>query len=101
RSWLRNALDFEARPPRDTSAELVGAVSTETSRRVASVPLRTLTPRLHARRPGIALLASLAVIVGLGIAVPERAARSWATLWNPALAAPPIRLEVEPGSVTI
>jgi hypothetical protein len=101
RSWLRNALDFQVHPPRDTSAELAHAVSEEAALRVRGVPLEALRPRLEPRRPLLGFGLSLLVIVGLGLVLPERVSRSWTTLWNPALAAPPIRLEVEPGSVKI
>jgi hypothetical protein len=101
RSWLRNALDFESRPPRDTSAELALALQKETARRLDAVPLRTLRPRLEPRVPGVVLGAALAALLVLGIASPERARQSWRTLWNPALAAPAVRLVVEPGSVRV
>src|SRR5213593_3271543 len=51
RSWLRNALEFELEPPRDTSAELASALSTETGRRLAGIPLSEMVPRLEPRRP--------------------------------------------------
>jgi hypothetical protein len=101
RSWLRNALDFESRPPRDTSAELALALQEETARRLDSVPLRTLSPRLEPRVPGAILGSALVALLVLGIASPERARHSWRTLWNPTLAAPPVRLVVEPGSVRV
>ena len=101
RSWLRNALDFERRPPRDTSVELALALQHETARRLDSVPLKSLRPRLEPRIPGAVLAAVLAALLALGVASPERAKRSWRTLWNPALAAPPVRLVVEPGSVRV
>lgn len=101
RSWLRNALDFASQPPRDTSAELASAVTDETARRLAVTPLQTMVPKLEARGPGLALLAGFALVVIAGLVFPQRIGRSWETLWNPALAAPPIRLSVEPGSVKI
>ena len=101
RSWLRNALDFESRPPRDTSAELALAVQEETARRIDAVPLDSLRPRLGPRIPGAVLAAALAVLLAIGMVSPERARQSWRTLWNPALAAPPVRLVVEPGSVRV
>ena len=101
RSWLRNALDFERRPPRDTSAELALALQQETARRIDAVPLEALRPRLEPLIPGAVLAMALAALLALGVASPERAGRSWRTLWNPALAAPPVRLAVEPGSVRV
>src|SRR5439155_23841518 len=51
RSWLRNALDLEARPPANVSPELGGALLEETGRRLDAVPLRMLVPSVSARRP--------------------------------------------------
>ena len=101
RSWLRNALDFEARPPAHTSPELVRALGDETARRLARVPLETQRPPLRARGPLLAMAASLAVVALLALVLPARTDRSWHTLLDPRAAAPPVRLEVEPGSVTI
>jgi hypothetical protein len=101
RSWLRNALDFESRPPQHTSPELAQALSAETARRLADVPLATLRPPIGARRPLAAMALALAVVAGLGLLLPARTERSWRTLLDPRRAAPPMRLEVEPGSVTV
>ena len=101
RSWLRNALDFEARPPRDTSEELAAALCRETARRVDSVPVTTLHPRLEPGRPAAVMGFALLALVAMGIASPARLERSWRTLWNPTLAAPAVRLAVEPGSVRV
>jgi hypothetical protein len=101
RSWLRNALDFERRPPAHTSPELVLALGEETARRLAEVPLAALRPTLEARRPLAAMAVALAVVATLGLAFPARTERSWHTLLDPRSAAPPVRLEVEPGSVTV
>jgi hypothetical protein len=101
RSWLRNALDFERRPPPHTSPELVRALGEETSRRLAEVPLAALRPALEARRPLVTTSVALAVVALLGLAFPARTERSWHTLLDPRSAAPPVHLEVEPGSVTI
>jgi hypothetical protein len=101
RSWLRNALDFERHPPPHTSPELAGALAYETARRLADLPLATLRPPLEARRPLAAVAASLAVVIVLGLALPGRTERSWRTFLDPRAAAPPVRLEVEPGSVTV
>jgi hypothetical protein len=101
RSWLRNALDFERRAPRDTSEELARALREEAGRRLGSVPLEQLSPRLEPRAPGLVLGAALAVVLVMGVASPARVSRSWRTLWNPALAAPPVRMVIEPGSVRV
>jgi hypothetical protein len=101
RSWLRNALDFEQAPPRHTSPELVAALEDETARRLTEVPVESLAPRIEARRPAFALIGALAVTLALAALAPARVERSWATLLNPSLAAPPVRLAVEPGSVRI
>jgi hypothetical protein len=47
------------------------------------------------------LLGALVVLVGAGLLAPAAVTRSWLTLWNPAAAAPPVRLVVEPGSVRV
>jgi hypothetical protein len=101
RSWLRNALDLERRPAPDTSPALVGAVAAGAARRLESVPLATLRPRLEPRQPLLVLGAALVAVAALGVLAPERAARSWATLWSPATAAPPVRLVVEPGAARV
>jgi hypothetical protein len=101
RSWLRNALDFGAHPPHDTSAELASALTAETARRLDGTPIQSMVPRLEPRRPGLLLLASMVLVLVAGLLFPQRVGRSWETLWNPALAAPPVRLEVEPGSVRV
>ncbi len=101
RSWLRNALELEARPPLHASSELARALSAETARRFAGVRVESLAPRLEPRRPALAFAGALIVIAALGLASPARVQRSWATLWDPAAAAPPVRLAVEPGSVRI
>ena len=101
RSWLRNALELEARPPVHGSTELAAAVVREASDRLPSVPLAELGPKLEPRTPALLMAGSLAVVIALALIAPQRTQRSWATLWSPALAAPPVRLEVEPGSVTL
>ncbi len=101
RSWLRNALDFERRPPAHTSPELARALGDETSRRLAEVPLVAMRPALEARRPLAAMAIALAFVAALGLVLPARTERSWHTLLDPRTAAPPVRLEVEPGSVTV
>jgi hypothetical protein len=101
RSWLRNALDFERTPPAHGSRELAQAVADQTAERFASVPVRTLTPRIEARRPVLVMTGAILALVLLGVASPGRISQSWRTLWNPAIAAPPVRLAVEPGSVRV
>jgi len=101
RSWLRNALDLERRPDPHTSAELSVALQQETARRLATVPLATLTPELGARRAIAGLGAALAVLATCTAFAPEGTQRAWRTLWDPEAAAPPVALTVEPGSVTL
>lgn len=101
RSWLRNALELEATPAPHTSAELAGALRAEAAQRLERVPLATLTPPLEPRRPALTLVCALGGLLVLGIVAPERTARSWHTLLHPGAAAPPVRLEVEPGSVHV
>lgn len=101
RSWLRNGLDLESSPPPDTSPVLARALATETARRLDGVPIGSLKPRVAARRPTLMILAALGVVAALAVWLPARTERSWATLRNPAAAAPPVRLAVEPGSVRL
>jgi hypothetical protein len=101
RSWLRNALELERRPPSHGSPELARALTDETTRRLAGVPLERLRPAVAATRPLIALGAALAALAVAGALAPKPTVRSWATLWNPSAAAPPVTLEVEPGSVKV
>ena len=101
RSWLRNALDFERELPAHGSRELAQAVADQTAERFATVPVRTLTPRIEPRRPLLAMLGAVALLVLLGVLSPARISQSWRTMWNPAIAAPPVRLAVEPGSVEV
>jgi hypothetical protein len=101
RSWLRNALDLEAAPPPGTSPALAHALTAETVRRLADTPIASLTPKPAPRRPFLALGLALTVTAALAILVPGNTRRSWATLWDPSAAAPPVRLVVEPGSVKL
>jgi hypothetical protein len=101
RSWLRNALDLEGHSPVGTSEELAAALRAGTASRLATVPVATLAPRIAPGRPtGAIALAAAAVLVAAAV-FPARVQRSWASLANPAAAAPPIRLVVEPGSVEV
>ncbi len=101
RSWLRNALDLERTPPEHTSVTLATALREETARRLAHVPLASLTPTIAARAPALATGAALLALLLVALAAPQRVERSWSTLWDPAAAAPPVRLVVEPGSVRV
>ena len=105
RSWLRNAIDLGASPPPDSSPALARALTEEAARRLAlrleGTALASLTPSISPRRPLLVLGAALLVTVALAIGLPSRTQRSWLTLWNPATAAPPVRLVVEPGAVRL
>jgi len=101
RSWLRNALDFESRPPVHGSAELADAVAAETAQRVAKLPLATTRPKIEPRRPALVVTGAFVTILALAFAWPQGTARAWRTLVDPASAAPPVRLVVEPGSVRV
>jgi hypothetical protein len=101
RSWLRNALEFERTPPVHGSRELAHAVSAETAERVARLPLDSTRPRVEPRRPAAMFAGVLVGIIALAAVSPQRTLRSWRTLIDPASAAPPVRLVVEPGSVKI
>ena len=101
RSFLRNALDLEAAPAAHTSGELAEAVRDAAGRRLDATPLHDSVPSLAARTP---LTAATAAMLSLSAAVlfaPGPTLDAWHTLWVPASAAPPVTLEVEPGSVTL
>ncbi len=101
RSRLRNALDFARRPPAHVSPELVHAVEDEAARGLDELPLAGLRPPVAPRRPLAIMTAALAGLVALALLQPGATLRSWRTLLDPRRAAPPVRLAVEPGSVTI
>jgi len=101
RSWLRNAIDLRRRPAAHTSPALAEALDEETRRRLADVPLARLRPPVAPARPALAMVLAALVLVLGAFLWPARVSRSWATLWNPGSAAPPVRLAVEPGSVTL
>ncbi|MFI5371125.1 MAG: hypothetical protein ACHQ52_06160 [Candidatus Eisenbacteria bacterium] len=101
RSWLRNALELESAPGEHTSNELARAVVAEARGRLGTVPLASLAPSLHARGPAFLSAGAMVVVTVLALALPESTRHSWNTLWSPESAAPPVRLVVEPGSVTL
>ena len=101
RSWLRNALELEAHLDPHTSSELAHAVAEETARRTHALPIASTRPRIEPKHPVLVLAGCLAAIIAVGLVLPQPVLRSWRTLWNPTLAAPPLRLEVEPGSVRV
>lgn len=101
RSWLRNALELEARPPEHGSRELAEALSRETVQRIAQLDLAEFAPRLEPRRPAWMVGGAVVLLIALGILTPARTRRSWATLLDPASAAPAVELSVEPGAVRV
>jgi len=101
RSWLRNALELESASLTGASPALARALTVETARRLDDTPIASRTPPIGARGPLIVLGAALGLAITLAFGFPGRAQRSWATLWDPAGAAPPVRLVVEPGSVRL
>jgi len=101
RSWIRNAVDFERRPPRYVSGDLAAALRAEAAQRIEAAPLATLRPPVEPRRPAGLMAAALAILLIAGLLWPARMSQSWSSLWNPASAAPPVLLVVEPGSVTV
>lgn len=101
RSWLRNALDLEANVPAGTSSELAGALVNEAAERLGRTELATLRAPLQPSRPLAALGAATVALLAFSLLSPQTALRSWRTLWDPALAAPPVTLVVEPGSVKL
>lgn len=101
RSWLRNALDLESNVPAGTSNELAGALVQEASERLGRTELATLRAPLQPARPLAAVGAATAALLAFSLLAPQTALRSWRTLWDPTLAAPPVTLVVEPGSVKL
>ncbi|MGH7741356.1 MAG: hypothetical protein ACRENS_04970, partial [Candidatus Eiseniibacteriota bacterium] len=57
--------------------------------------------RIEPRAPLLTFAATAAVLAALTLASPGAMRRSWSTLFDPALAAPPVALAVEPGSVRL
>ncbi len=101
RSFLRNALDLEASPGAHTSGELAAAVRDSADRRLAATPLGDSVPSLAARTPLTATSAAVLSLTAAMLFAPGPTLDAWRTLWAPATAAPPVTLEVEPGSVTL
>jgi hypothetical protein len=101
RSWIRNAVDFEGSSFEHVSPTLAVAVQDEAARRLESAPVEQLRPRVQPARPLLLMGGVLLALLVLGFVWPGRTLRSWTTLWHPAAAAPPVRLAVEPGSVTV
>jgi len=101
RSWLRNALELETRPPAYGSHELAEALSRETAQRIGSLDLAAIAPRLEPRRPAWMVGGAAVLLIALGILTPARTQRSWATLLDPNAAAPAVELSVEPGAVRV
>ncbi len=101
RSWLRNALDLERRPPAHGSTELADAVRHEAAKRLTGVPLRTLEPSLGLRGVLARTAGAAATLLLLAGFAPQRTMLAWRTLADPAIAAPPLALRVEPRDVTV
>lgn len=101
RSLLRNALDLESAPAAHTSGDLAAALRADAARSLGAVPIAQERPPVRARASLLATGAASLAIALVVLIAPAAARRSWRTLWNPALAAPPVTLAVEPGSVTL
>src|SRR5262245_45127473 len=101
RSWIRNAVDFEGSSFEHVSPALAVALQDEAARRLESVRVDELRPRIRPARPLLLMGCVLLVLVASGFVWPARTQRSWNTLWNPGAAAPPVRLAVEPGSIKV
>ena len=101
RSLLRNALDLETAGSPHTSDQLAEALRAEAARRVKGEEIAALRPRIAPLRPALALVGAALALVALALVWPAAVERSWATLFSPARAAPPVMLAVEPGSVRL
>jgi len=116
RSFLRNAIDLEraergavahgaaaqgSNAAAHTSADLAGAVLDEAGRRLAGSPLGDTVPKLTARGPVAAMLAATLSLLAATVLSPAATRAAWSTMWNPASAAPPMTLVVDPGSITV
>ena len=110
RSLLRNAIDLEhtlehrekrAPAATHTSGDLADAVRGAAAERLALAPLQETVPGLRARVPLVAIGAAMLSLVAATLLSPAQTRAAWATMWNPASAAPPLTLAVEPGNVTV
>jgi hypothetical protein len=101
RSLVRNAVDLETADSAHTSNELALALRDQAAREIGGARVAALRPAIAPRNPLLALLLLAAVLTALTLARPLAIARSWTTLMDPASAAPPVTLAVEPGSVRI
>ena len=100
RSLLRNAVDLE-HDLRGGSEELADALRHQAARAVEGAHLETLRPRLEPRAPLIGFASAALALALITLVSPHAARRSWSTLLHPDLAAPPVALAVEPGSVVL
>ncbi|HTM57194.1 MAG TPA: hypothetical protein VL123_02140 [Candidatus Udaeobacter sp.] len=101
RSLLRNAFDLEVQGSAHTSGELAEALRADAARRFSGVEVRSLRPKVAPLRPALLIAAAAALLVLLTVLWPAAVERSWATLFSPNRAAPPVTLAVEPGSVRL
>ena len=106
RSLLRNAVDMEHREHQaygaaHTSGDLAAAVRSAAAERLAAAPLRETVPALRARVPVVAMLAATLALLAATFLSPAPMRTAWATMWDPASAAPPMTLAVDPGNVTV
>jgi hypothetical protein len=103
KSLLRNAIDLERRAPAaaHTSGELADAVRGAAAVRLGEAPLGDTVPGLKGRVPLLATIAATLSLVTVSLLAPGGTRASWATLWDPASAAPPLTLVVDPGNVTV
>jgi hypothetical protein len=101
RSLLRNAVDLEATGAGYGSEELAAALRQDAARAVQAAKLETLRPRIAPRAPLALFGAAAVVLAALTLASPSATRRSWRTLFDPSLAAAPVSLSVEPGSVVL
>jgi len=101
RSLVRNAVDLETSGAGHGSPELASALTREATRAVSGAGLETLRPRIELRAPMITFGIAAAAVLTLTMISPSATRRSWQTLFDPASAAPPVGLAVEPGSVRL
>ena len=101
RSLLRNAFDLEGGGSAYTSGELADALRADATRRLSGVEVASLRPRIAPLRPALAIVAAAGLLTLLTLIWPSAVERSWATLFSPSRAAPPVTLVVEPGSVRL